>query len=410
MFDIGAAIHQRRKPTHLGLVILCTVLAVSPVSAQVDFEARLAEAASKGVPALLKIEADWCVDCRAFDKDLKELTEFGRDVESKTYLISIDAEKGRGIRLAESYRVDKYPTFVLTDSDGRTMDRWYGYWSAEEFSKRLDSALKDPLTVGRRSKRFASKPTEADAYKLGEIATMEGYYGEAIAYYRQAGRLGGHDDSYYSQRIMGAMIYGAHKRVFDIEQVITEAEPILANPETEDFNRIRLMSNIARLAQEFKNTEVARDYFRRSVEETKDSEHPKVVKMRARLLPDYALLVEGDPEAAILYLENSLPSDWENDSLSLNNVAWWCFKNQEHLEDEHLAEAERLARRGVELSRAGNARANVLDTLAEICNLRGSCGEALELIREAIGEDPQNEYFQQQAVRFEEILADQERD
>ena len=84
----------------------------------------------------------------------------------------------------------------------------------------------------------------------------------------------------------------------------------------------------------------------------------------------------------------------------LNQVAWWCFENR-----VNLAEAEQMARRGVELAKAGRDKANVLDTLAELCNLNNDCSHAVQYIRLAIEEDPANEYFQNQLGRFEEILA-----
>ena len=50
----------------------------------------------------------------------------------------------------------------------------------------------------------------------------------------------------------------------------------------------------------------------------------------------------------------------------------------------------------------------MLDTLAELCNVNNDCANAVEYIRLAIHEDPENEYFQTQLVRFEEILAMQD--
>ena len=81
--------------------------------------------------------------------------------------------------------------------------------------------------------------------------------------------------------------------------------------------------------------------------------------------------------------------DWKQVANMLNNFAWWCFENKFNLE-----EAEEHARAGVEIAKAGNQKANILDTVAEICNLRGDCGDAVTLIRMAVAEDPENEYFQ----------------
>ena len=73
----------------------------------------------------------------------------------------------------------------------------------------------------------------------------------------------------------------------------------------------------------------------------------------------------------------------------------------------NLKEAEKMARKGVELTSPGRDKANVLDTLAEICNLSGECGDAVDYIRMAVAEDPDNEYFREQLIRIEKILASQ---
>jgi hypothetical protein len=64
-----------------------------------------------------------------------------------------------------------------------------------------------------------------------------------------------------------------------------------------------------------------------------------------------------------------------------------------------------MARRGVEVAAAGSEKANLLDTAAEICNARGHCDDAVDLIRQAVEEDPDREYFKKQLKRFEELRA-----
>ena len=63
--------------------------------------------------------------------------------------------------------------------------------------------------------------------------------------------------------------------------------------------------------------------------------------------------------------------------------------------------AEELARHGVELAEAGEEKANLLHTLAEICQMRGKGDEAVALIRQAIEEQPDSEYYKEQLVRFQ---------
>jgi hypothetical protein len=71
-----------------------------------------------------------------------------------------------------------------------------------------------------------------------------------------------------------------------------------------------------------------------------------------------------------------------------------------------LSDAEAFARRGVELSSAGPDRAQILDTVAEICNARGNCDDAVELIRQAMAEAPDSDYYPKQLERFQQIRAE----
>ena len=45
----------------------------------------------------------------------------------------------------------------------------------------------------------------------------------------------------------------------------------------------------------------------------------------------------------------------------------------------------------------------ILDTAAEICNARGNCDDAVELIQQAIADAPESEFYQKQLKRFVEI-------
>ena len=117
-------------------------------------------------------------------------------------------------------------------------------------------------------------------------------------------------------------------------------------------------------------------------------------------LPDYALNIQKDLDRALELKKASLGEDWMETAKGLNNFAWWCFENRVNLD-----EAEQLARKGVELAKAGVEKANVLDTLAELCNLQGNCGDSVHLIEMAIAEAPDNDYFRNQLTRFQELVA-----
>ena len=181
-----------------------------------------------------------------------------------------------------------------------------------------------------------------------------------------------------------------------------QADVVLASSKRSDKDLIKVAFSMYKVSKREDDLSLFTPYLKVCVEETADSRDEGVVSKRAKLMPEYSLHIEKNEEKAIKLKKSSMPDDWLEVSNELNNFAWWCFENK-----TNLVEAEKMARKGVDLATPGKGKANVLDTLAEICNLSGECGEAVDDIRLAVAEDPENEYFQDQLVRFEKLLAAQ---
>ena len=143
-------------------------------------------------------------------------------------------------------------------------------------------------------------------------------------------------------------------------------------------------------------------YLAKAVKASDGSDDESIQKFRNYLMPDYALYVEKDEETAISLRKGRLPEGWLDDPGELNSFAWWCYENSINLE-----EAEDLALRGARLASTDAERANILDTAAEICNARGDCTKAVQLIQEAIELEPEKEYFHDQLKRFQELVSAQ---
>jgi len=122
---------------------------------------------------------------------------------------------------------------------------------------------------------------------------------------------------------------------------------------------------------------------------------------RKSLLIANALYVEKDKEKALALKRENQPEGWMDDAGKLNAFAWWCFEN-----NVNLPEAEELARKGVALAKPGKEKAQILDTVAEICNARGDCKDAVTLTEQAIKEDPKSDYYPKQLARFQKALAE----
>ncbi len=313
-------------------------------------------------------------------------------------LVSFDAEKGEGKELAEEMKVSGYPTWVFATADGETMDRWVGY-AKDEFIEQLAESTSDPTTIREKTARFKGGPNVKDGLLLARVLASRGEYKSALSYVDAIVDLDGAPD------VTGRRFdYHSSKYRHDgknLDDVVAAADAVVAfdGASARDLvNVARTMGNVGRKA---KQPELRVPYIEPALNATVDADG-YLKEAHQSLAVDFALLIEKDLEEAVELKRVTMKEGWQEDSGQLNAFAWWCFENK-----VNLAEAEVLARKGVELLPAGKERASIIDTVAEICNARGNCDDAVELMQQAIAEDPDRELFAKQLVRFQEIRAAQ---
>jgi hypothetical protein len=356
-------------------------------------------AASESRPLLLKVGTSWCKSCKKFDATVESDAVFRHAIAERVVLHRVDAEAGEGVDVARAYHVAGYPTFVLMSPQGEMMDCWMGFYEPTEFTESMDKALADPTTVAEKLARFRETPTATDALKLGDLRQYQGMSAEAVAYYQRAQTLDPSADVDYDLRIFGAMARGAWGQIYTTDAVKSRADAVYAsNPEPSAM--LEVLYSMKKLAHTANEPTLWHPYLKATVEaEASFAGDEKLAHKVAWYKPDYALHIRKDVDQAIRYRKEVMPEGWLENANELNNFAWWCFENRVNLQ-----EADALARRGVELAQSGREKANILDTLAEICNAREDCTHAVEYIRLAVAEAPEEEYFQKQLVRFEEAL------
>jgi thioredoxin-related protein len=389
-----------------GLLLTSAISGASAATATSLDDAKKLSAES-GLPVLLKVGTSWCGYCKAFDKASTTDENLRTALADNVILCPVDAEKGEGVDIARMYSVNDYPTFVLTNDAGEMMDRWTGYHKPDKFVQHLTAAVENPITVKERLARFQEHPTEIDARKIGELRDYGGYFAEAIAYYNRAQALNPASDTNYDLLVLNAMARGTEGNLFGVDQVRDQADGIVASDTRTSAHLLKVAYTMGKLAQMAGDRSHFLPYLKAAVEGTEGDEGESVMKGRSKLLPEYALHIEKSTKKAVSLKKEAFalataPENWMENANLLNNFAWWCFENSINLD-----EAEEFARKGIERAEAGNMKANILDTLAEICNLKGDCGDAVKYIELAVAEDPENEYFQKQLVRFQELLAAQ---
>ena len=301
----------------------------------------------------------------------------------------------------EQNRVYLYPTFLVLDSDGEALYTWIGWDGAEKWVEYLDSAVEEPLTVDERRARFEADPTFKDAYMLGTTHYARSDTRQAHDYFRRAMDL---DEA--AARRADAPIFlfrtayrGVGAGDFTIEECGAVAEEVLRDSKAKTEYALEISERLVRVVSDV-GEEVVIPYLRMAYPMVQKDNSEEMRARCQRFYGNYALIVEKDPEKAVGYNREAMPDGWRDDPAQLNRFAWWCFEHKVNLE-----EAEDLSRHSVELAEDSRVKANCLDTLAEIVNLRGDTAGALDLIKQGLEIDPDNDYLKKQRTRFEEALA-----
>jgi len=303
---------------------------------------------------------------------------------------------GEGSELAERFGVSGYPTFVLTDAEAETIERWWGFEGPEDFVATLGQAVADPTTIAEKEARFLSAPTAADAAKLGFYHLTRKEHVEAADYFERAIELGP-PDAGYEYDLATARLIGFRKDEVDLDSLRAAVDRALASPRTPPDEVVEVAGWMVDALSEQDPAGTA-SYIARGLEATEGTDDESLVRARRNLQIDEALFVRNDRDLALKLKREGLPEGWDSDADGLNNFAWWCFEHEINLE-----EAETLARRGVELAAEDTQRARILDTVAQIANLRGNREDAIALMRQASELDPGNDYYGKELARLSEV-------
>ena len=306
---------------------------------------------------------------------------------------NLDAEKGEGIELAEEFVIKGYPTYVVINAEGATISRWAGYDDAASFIEALARAVADPTTIEEKKARYAEGPTLEDAITLAEYHESRGDFLEAVQYYESAREMKGPEGGLEFELFI-AYRWGYEEEAFGIDEVRAAADQAMDSGRLSDKQFLRLARLMSMAADDEAEWSVA-PYIERALAATETTDDPDLENERRHVLIEQALRVTGDEARALELALETRSEGWEEDPGELNSFAWWCFENEINLE-----QAEALARKGVELAPEGGERAMVLDTLAELVFLRGDAEEAAALIRQAIEQAPDNEYYGEQLLKF----------
>lgn len=134
------------------LFFLVVTMLYSPfLSAQgINFESlsldqAMSKASNPAEPKLILVDCytTWCIPCLEMAQQEFPKQVAGDYFNPKFVSVKFDMEKGEGKEIGKKYNVTAYPTFLILNAQGQEINRVVGKATAEEFIKKVESAL-DP--------------------------------------------------------------------------------------------------------------------------------------------------------------------------------------------------------------------------------------------------------------------------
>ena len=283
---------------------------------------------------------------------------------------------------------------MITDAKGETIYRWWGY-SKEMLFDELDEGLSDPATIGQKEERYQKSPDATTARTLAYYHLTNGDSENALSFFLDAAKYDPNDD--YADDIYQIYSRGYSRGVYDLKDVQAWADKALASENSDVESKSYIYMGMARQITSNPTDSRLQDYIKDGYKLVNREAAEVSPRIKNELMISYVLHIEKNVDRAVGLKREGMDEGWMDNAGDLNGFAWWCFEN-----NVNLAEAETLALRGVKLAPAGKEKAMILDTAAEIMNLRGNPAEAVKMIDLAIKEDPKSESYKKQLERFRE--------
>lgn len=308
----------------------------------------------------------------------------------------LNSKEGEGVELSKQYKIASlFPVFILANSSGEVIYRWTGYTGSSHFINSLRRGLLDLTTIDERIARFQTNPSFGDAVFLASYCSDSGEHLKAVDYYRRAESLAKGTSSDFSYRIFENTSNAVWKDMIPFDEVLPAADGVLIAERKGSDSVPKMARVMARLARKYDKTDRITKYLQAGIDATANSRNESGRESHMLFQADYELYVNRDMVEAIRIKKASMGDNWLSNPDKYYGYAKWCLERKIVLE-----EAEHYAREAGKRAYAGEFRAEVLNTLAEIYYTRGNQAEAIRVIEMAIEQDPDKSSYKEQLERF----------
>ena len=153
------------------------------------FELAIKEAKKLKKPIFLDLYADWCHPCKKLARETFPYPSISRLL--KHYLVvKFNIETPYGRALLRHYRVRRFPTTLMLDSNGRELERVVGYYSPRYFRPAILAALRNKDRFVQLYLRYKHSPNDLIIiHKLADRALLRRQIVMARALYQKMVRI-----------------------------------------------------------------------------------------------------------------------------------------------------------------------------------------------------------------------------
>ena len=108
---------------------------------QLTWQQALGKAREENKMIFLDVYTTWCSYCKQMDAHIFPMKEVGDYHNTHFINLKIDAERGDGLVIRNSYRLLGFPTFLYLDSQGNVVRKVAGYQNKDQLLYNSQLAL-----------------------------------------------------------------------------------------------------------------------------------------------------------------------------------------------------------------------------------------------------------------------------
>jgi len=192
---------------------------------ETDFNTALQKAKQSDMPMIIDFYTDWCRWCDSLDANTYvDPVVIGMSVDD--IFVKINAEVDTA--LARQYGVSGFPTIVITDSDGKEIDRIWGYLPPTDFYNQIQLYFQGKETLDDYLTRLKDDPENLEYMAtVAEKYAGRSMFEDAIKMYRSIIELDPDNAKGYGLAAWSS-VYDTQERMKDYNGAIATCRDIIA--------------------------------------------------------------------------------------------------------------------------------------------------------------------------------------